>query len=314
MEKQSSFNTGGILKGVSPTITITHAPNKQPSGTGQSKGKKGMNETELEEDLAISTAKSSTSAAQPKGKKSLTELEAELAEEMAKTEARKMELDKLKKEASDNNRKIKLSTLEECVQNAKRYDSWAKEEGSQLKPDREKIENYLHLAREAEKEANALRLDLGIAQAESVEVAPEVSKSFWEANHGAAWVVSLCLAIISIWTCYHFVMTYKAEIDIANSTIVDPSLKIGNPYDESSIQGIIYDNLVQFTDIPKLWLFLLILVPPIFFYCLPFVKTKVSPWLDWQEVSPATRLWLLYAFSASIFLVSALYHLAGNGR
>lgn len=286
MEKQSSFNTGGILKGVSPTISITPAPNKSSTG----------------------------SVAPQKGKKSLSELEAEVAEEFAKAEAKKLQIESLRKDADEQNRKKKLSALEECVQNAKRYDSWAKEEGSQLKPDREKIENYLHLAREAEKEANTLRLELGIAQAENFEIVPEVSQSFWEANHGAAWLVSLGLAIISIWTCYHFVMTYKAEIDIANSKIVDPSLKIGNPYDESSIQGIIYDNLVQFTDIPKLWLFLLILVPPIFFYCLPFVKTKVSPWLDWQEVSPATRLWLLYAFSASIFLVSALYHLAGNGR
>lgn len=292
MEKQASFNTGGILKGVgvSPTVTITQAPpNKQ---------QKGME----------------TDKPQPKSKKNLTELEAEVAEEFARAEAKKAKFDMLKKEADDNNRKIKLASLEECVNNANRYNSWAKEEGSQLKPDREKIENYLHLAREAEKEANTLRLDLGIAQAEGTEIAPEVSKSFWEANHGVAWLVSLGLAILSIWTCYHFVMSYKAEIDIANSAIVDPSLKIGNPYDESSIQGIIYDNLVQFTDIPKLWLFLLILVPPIFFYCLPFVKTKVSPWVDWQEVSPATRLWLLYAFSASIFLVSALYHLAGNGR
>lgn len=288
MEKQSSFNTGGILKGVSPTISITPAPAPNKSSTG--------------------------SAAPPKGKKSLSELEAEVADELAKAEAKKLQIESLRKDADEQNRKKKSSALEECVQNAKRYDSWAKEEGSQLKPDREKVENYLHLAREAEKEANALRLELGIAQAESIEIAPEVSKSFWEANHGVAWLVSLGLAVLSIWTCYHFVMSYKAEIDIANSNIVDPSLKIGNPYDESSIQGIIYDNLVQFTDIPKLWLFLLILVPPIFFYCLPFVKTKVSPWVDWQEVSPATRLWLLFAFSASIFLVSALYHLAGNGR
>lgn len=287
MEKQSSFSNGGILKGVTPTITITPAP--VPS-TGSNK------------------------PAPQKGKKSLSELEAEVAEDLKQAELKRQKLETLRKEQEESTRKIKLSSLEEHVQNAKRYDSWAKEEGSQLKPDREKVENYLHLAREAEKEANALRLELGIAQAESIEIAPEVSKSFWEANHGVAWLVSLGLAVLSIWTCYHFVMSYKTEIDIANSKIVDPSLKIGNPYDESSIQGIIYDNLVQFTDIPKLWLFLLILVPPIFFYCLPFVKTKVSPWVDWQEVSPATRLWLLFAFSASIFLVSALYHLAGNGR
>lgn len=236
------------------------------------------------------------------------------AEKQAELEAERIQLETLRKEADDNTRKTKQKELELSVQNAKKYEDWAKEESASTKPDREKIENYLQLAREAQQEANTLRVELGIAQAESVDETTDEKPSFWTQHYAKAWIVSMVVAVLSIWSCYHFVMKYKTDIDKENATITDPSLKIGNPYDDSSIQGIIYDNLVQFTDIPKLWLFLLILVPPIFFYCLPFVKTKVNPWLDWQAVSPATRLWLQYAFSALIFVASALYHLAGNGR
>jgi hypothetical protein len=244
----------------------------------------------------------------------LDKIAEELAAQEIEMETKKLQWQSMKKEADDLSRKNKLINLEECVQNAKRYDNWAKDEGASMKPDREKIENYLYLSREAEKEAIALQIELGINTPTFVDAAPEETTSLRADNHVYSWLVSLVLAIMSIYTCYHFVMQYKTDIDLANAAIIDPSLKIGNPYDASSIQGIIYDNLVQFTDIPKLWLFLLILIPPIFFYSLPFVKTKVSPWEDWQQVSPDTRLWLLYAFSASIFLVSALYHLAGNGR
>ncbi len=253
----------------------------------------------------------------PKQKKDLPnfdKLAQELAAEEAAMAAKKLQLESLKKEANESARKAKLVLLDECVKNAKQYEGWAKDESLLAKPDKDKIENFLHLSREAEKEATALRIELGIAPSAIVDAAPESATSFWAENHVWAWLVSLSFAILSICTCYHFVMQYKTDIDLKNANIIDPTAKIGNPYDDSSIQGIIYDNLVQFTDIPKLWLFLLILIPPIFFYCLPFVKTKVSPWTDWQQVSPATRLWLLYAFSTSIFLASALYHVAGSGR
>ena len=175
-------------------------------------------------------------------------------------------------------------------------------------------ETYLQMARDSNAEAKALQTELGlITQTEENEGVAE-KKGFWSLLHNWGWVISLLVASSAIYFSYNSVMNFKAEIDAKNAAIEDPSLKIGNPYDESSIQGIVYDNLIQLTDIPKLWLFLLILLPPLFFYILPFVKTKASPWGDFQAVEPQTRLWLLYAYCALIFLASALSHLAGSSR
>jgi hypothetical protein len=242
----------------------------------------------------------------------IDEMEASLEEKEMELEAKRLQLENFKTQQAEAKRKENLVAIDAALENAKRYEEWAKSETSKVNSDKELIEQYLQMAREATNEAKALQMELGLET--QVMPATEMSKGTWSLLHNWSWAISLLVTIFAVYFSYTGVLEYKDVIDAKNAAIDDPSLKIGNPYDESSMQGIIYDNLIQLTDIPKLWLFLLILMPPMFFYMLPFVKTKNSPWLDFQAAEPATRLWLLYGFSALVFLSSALSHLAGSSR
>lgn len=158
-------------------------------------------------------------------------------------------------------------------------------------------------ATEADAEARAIEVSLGIAVA--TEDVPEAK---------APTPSRRLMTILQVLGVLAAILFFHGQFEGLGETIkelnhgVAPENQL-RPYDDTSIQKLFYEKLVVFVDLPLAVLVLMLVVPFVGFYVLPFVKSKKDFYTEfYEDLTPWQRACITTAFCLGVLLFLALSH------
>jgi hypothetical protein len=242
--------------------------------------------------------------------KPLTEFERESnrLEEM-KQAIRQQEYDlEQKREAAEAaERQAKLEAY-----NALREDATGFRATAAKETDEASKRTYIQWALDADRQAVGLARELGLAVEEPLAELEPAEPSTLDKVHsllrhrvGAAIQLILLVAAI-LWASSNF-DSIGEHIKLVNKSL--PVEQQMNAYDETSNQKFFFEKYVEFWDLPVALGKLLILVPFVGLYLLPFIKSRKDFFTEFfEDLTPFQRCLITFGFAALFVLHSALSH------
>ncbi|GAB4047072.1 hypothetical protein [Spirosoma litoris] len=169
---------------------------------------------------------------------------------------------------------------------------------------------YVQWALDADKQANQLARELGLAVEEPEEQQQESKAVKAVASllkHRLGAIVQISLLLLAIWVANHYFNSTGEHIKEANKVL--PIEQQMSAYDETSIQKFFFEKWVEFWDLPVGLLKLLIIVPFVAFYMLPFIRSRKDFFTEFfEDLTPYQRCLITLSFIALFVLHSALTH------
>ncbi|MVM37240.1 hypothetical protein GO730_05695 [Spirosoma sp. HMF3257] len=176
--------------------------------------------------------------------------------------------------------------------------------------DEESKRLYVQWALDADKQANQLARELGLAIEEPEDIHQE-SKAVKAVGsllkHRLGAVVQISLLLLAIWVANHYFNSTGEHIKEVNKVL--PVEQQMSAYDETSVQKFFFEKWVEFWDLPVGLFKLLIMVPFVAFYMLPFIRSRKDFFTEFfEDLTPYQRCLLTLSFIALFVLHSALTH------
>lgn len=175
--------------------------------------------------------------------------------------------------------------------------------------DRRQADELLRWAMECDEEARHLIIEGEVEPEAQADPRSIQARSPWWAS-GRVWAgIASALGIVAILliTSEYFHLI-REQILAANKAL--PGEQQMQPYDMTSFQKLAYEKLVQFSDLPVALLLLLLVMPPVGLYVLPFWRGKPDFWTEFKtELTPWQRCELASRFVLGFLLLAALAHL-----
>ncbi|GAB3990412.1 hypothetical protein GCM10028807_17520 [Spirosoma daeguense] len=235
------------------------------------------------------------------------ELEAERIQAMKDQIAQQeYELEQKRIQAEADERQRKLDTYQALREDAAGFRETATKESDETSK-----KMYVQWALEADRQAVQLARELGLAIEEPAEEQPAepttLDKVHGLLRHRLGAVVQIALLIAAIfWASTNF-ETVGEHIKVLNEHL--PLEEKMNAYDITSNQKFFFEKYVEFWDLPVAMLKLLILVPFVCFYLLPFIRSRKDFFTEFfEDLTPFQRCVITLAFAALFVLHSALSH------
>ncbi|GAB4050400.1 hypothetical protein [Spirosoma litoris] len=170
---------------------------------------------------------------------------------------------------------------------------------------------YVQWAVDADRQAVQLARELGLAIEEPVEPGEaerstmDKVKSLLSHRLGAIVQITLLVAAI-VWASTNFT-NIGHEIQVLNEKL--PLEEKMNAYDITSNQKFFFEKYVEFWDLPVGLFKLLILVPFVGLYLLPFIRSRRDFFTEFfEDLTPYQRCLITFGFVALFILHSALSH------
>lgn len=238
----------------------------------------------------------------------LTEFEAEalriqqLKDQLAQQE-HELEAKRLQAEADERQRK--LDTYNGLRDDAAGFRATAAKE-----TDEASKKMYVQWALDADREAVQLARELGLAIEEPAEEAPEQStlskvQGLFRHRLGAV-IQAVLLGIAIFWASTNFDGIGQHIQELNKSLPVEQQM---NAYDLTSNQKFFFEKYVEFWDLPVGLFKLLIVVPFVGLYLLPFIRSRKDFFTEFfDDLTPYQRCLITLAFVALFILHSALSH------
>ncbi|MFC0181458.1 hypothetical protein SAMN04515674_104277 [Pseudarcicella hirudinis] len=189
----------------------------------------------------------------------------EAAERILEIEAEQAEIARAEKE---DLRKRKLSLLED----ARQYEALAREAKT-----KEDTDLKLDWAKAARDEAAKIVIEGETFDEELPKVQPTANK------RKLGQFIAKYMPFIQVGVLVSMIVTllisfygYQAKIERANSLLSEDELitKKVNAFNDSNLQRIVFERLLQSTDLVFILIFLLIIAPSVLCYQLPFIKSN----------------------------------------
>lgn len=218
------------------------------------------------------------------------------------------ELELKMQEAAEQEQARKLEEYNNLREDASGFrQTAAKEEDAESK------RLYVQWALDADKQATVLARELGLAVDEPEEPQQE-SKAVAAVRsllkHRLGAVVQISLLVAAIWWANSNFLHIGQEIKVYNSSLTALSTddKI-SAYDMSSNQKFFFEKWVEFCDLPVGLFKMLIMVPFVAFYMLPFIRSRKDFFTEFfEDITPFQRCIITLCFVALFVLHSALTH------
>lgn len=216
------------------------------------------------------------------------------------------ELATQKQQADEAERQRKLADYTALRENATGFRATAA-----LETDEASKKEYVKWAIDADKQAVQLARELGLAIEEPVEPEP-VEPSTMEKvksllSHRVGAIVQIFLLVVAMIWASHGFTSVGDEIKLLNKTL--PVEQQMNAYDITSNQKFFFEKYVEFWDLPVGLFKLLILVPFVGLYLLPFIRSRKDFFTEFfEDLTPFQRCLITFGFVALFILHSALSH------
>lgn len=235
------------------------------------------------------------------------ELRAQQLQEQREQLQREMDaLEEQKQQAAELERQSKLDAYQALREDAAGFRATAAKETDEAS----KL-MYVKWAVDADRQAVQLARELGLAIEEPVE--PDQAerstmdkvKSLLSHRLGAIVQIALLVAAI-VWASTNFT-NIGHEIQVLNEKL--PLEEKMNAYDITSNQKFFFEKYVEFWDLPVGLFKLLILVPFVGLYLLPFIRSRRDFFTEFfEDLTPFQRCLITFGFVALFILHSALSH------
>ncbi|WP_020603143.1 hypothetical protein [Spirosoma spitsbergense] len=211
-----------------------------------------------------------------------------------------------KQQADEAERQAKLDNYQGLREDAAGFRATAAKE-----TDETSKKMYIQWALDADRQAVQLGRELGLAIDEPTEPT-EAEKSTLEKVHGLlkhrlGAIVQISLLVVAIiWASSNFT-SVGDEINTLNKAL--PVEQQMNAYDITSNQKFFFEKYVEFWDLPVGLFKLLILVPFVGLYLLPFIRSRKDFFTEFfEDLTPFQRCLITFGFVALFILHSALSH------
>lgn len=207
-------------------------------------------------------------------------------------------------EAAERQRKLE-------AYNALRDDATGFRATAAKEADEASKKTYIQWALDADRQAVALARELGLAIDEPVADEPAEPSTLEKVHsllrHRVGAVIQVILLVAAIvWASTNF-DNIGDHIKLVNKTL--PVEQQMNAYDETSNQKFFFEKYVEFWDLPVALGKLLILVPFVGLYLLPFIKSRKDFFTEFfEDLTPFQRCLITFGFAALFVLHSALSH------
>ncbi|MBN8820769.1 MULTISPECIES: hypothetical protein [unclassified Spirosoma] len=169
---------------------------------------------------------------------------------------------------------------------------------------------YVQWALDADKQAVQVARELGLAIEDSADDSPEPTTL--QKVHGlfrhrlGAVIQTVLLGVAIFWASTNFDSIGKHINELNKSLPVEQQM---NAYDLTSNQKFFFEKYVEFWDLPVGLFKLLILVPFVGLYMLPFIRSRKDFFTEFfEDLTPYQRCLITLAFVALFILHSALSH------
>lgn len=169
--------------------------------------------------------------------------------------------------------------------------------------DPDKQRQFFSEARSCEQAAASIAAELGLNVP-----APEVEKSPWYTkNHSVIAALQVIGVIAAMWLLKWYFQEFRLDILEQNAKL--PAEQQMSPYDDSSLQKLVFEKLALFTDLPFALIVLTLIVPFVGFYLLPFLKARKDFHTEfYEELTPWQRACITTCFVLGLLLFFALSH------
>ncbi|MGM9510195.1 hypothetical protein ACS5NO_20840 [Larkinella sp. GY13] len=232
----------------------------------------------------------------------LSAIEAEedrLKADLARIESQKLAIEDRKRQAQEAERTRQIAERDSLLEDAQDFRAQAR----QATAEDEKKTLY-GFAADSERQARDIDRLLGLATADQ----PTPPKAWFEQHHRLMLAFQLLGVVVAMWVAYNaFTDLHNTIQEVNKSLAFDKQMQ---PYDLTSVQKFAYEKFVQLTDLPIALLLLLLVVPMVGFYVLPFVQTGKDFYREFfDELTPWQRSKLATCFILGFLLLAALSHL-----
>lgn len=198
----------------------------------------------------------------------LAELEkskAAVTAEMDEIQRKATEIAQKEKQRKDKKRQQLLAQYEELMSDARDYRADAARTD-----DTDEKKRLYDIARDCEKAAITIAPELGI----KVEPEEKPTPKFWQRPKVHAWAAAgqIVLLIVTVVYCFGMFGEFRDRMVAQNQAVKIQAERTGataellNPYDDTAFQKYAFESFVEFMDLPKALLKLLILAPFLIFY------------------------------------------------
>lgn len=231
--------------------------------------------------------------------------EEQLLEQFNALQARIAEINLAKVQEQETQRLTAQNDYKQLLAGAEDFRKKALQAISQGK--KEHFENQMYQCLDA---AQTMRDEFPfLAEAETQAPAPEAGKSPWYTrNHRLLAVLQVIGVITAIWMLKWYFQEYRVSILEDNAKLPD-SVPPVSPYDDSSLQKLVFEKLALFTDLPFALIVLTLIVPFVGFYLLPFLKARKDFHTEfYEELTPWQRACITTCFVLGLLLFFALSH------
>jgi len=211
-----------------------------------------------------------------------------------------------KQQADEAERQEKLEAYQNLREDAAGFRATAVKESDETSK-----QMYIRWALDADKQAVQLARELGLAieepteeQAEEVTTLEKVHGLF---RHRLGAIIQFVLLAVAIYWAGSNFDKIGEHIGELNKHL--PLEQQMNAYDITSNQKFFFEKYVEFWDLPVALFKLLILVPFVGLYLLPFIKSRKDFFTEFfEDLTPYQRCLITLAFAALFVLHSALSH------
>ena len=235
------------------------------------------------------------------------ELRAQQLQEQREQLQRDMDaLEDQKQEAEMAERNRKLEAYQALREDAAGFRSTAVRE-----TDEASKKMYVQWAVDADRQAVQLARELGLAIEEPAEPGQDEPTTMDKVknlvSHRLGAIVQIVLLVAAIvWASTNFT-NVGTEIQHLNEKL--PLEEKMNAYDITSNQKFFFEKYVEFWDLPVGLFKLLILVPFVGLYLLPFIRSRRDFFTEFfEDLTPFQRCLITFGFVALFILHSALSH------
>lgn len=175
--------------------------------------------------------------------------------------------------------------------------------------DRHQADELLRWAMECEEEARQISIEGESEADDTQEIGQIVARSPWWADHRVWAGIGAAVGIVAVlMLCSTYFHMIREQILALNKTL--PAEQQMQPYDQTSFQKLAYEKMVQFSDLPVALLMLLLVMPPVALYVLPFRRSRPDFWTEFKtELTPWQRCELASRFVLGFLLLAVLAHL-----
>ena len=173
--------------------------------------------------------------------------------------------------------------------------------------DRSKADELAQWAMDCDRQSRTIIIE-GEAEADPVSLASAPPLAWWE-RHRQAMAVGLAVvtALIILVAGEYFHLFRDLILEQNKSLPLEQQMQ---PYDWTSIQKLAFEKMVQFSDLPIALVMLLLVMPPVAFYVLPFMNSKPDFWHEFKhELTPFQRCSLATCFILGFLLLAVLAHI-----